>query len=171
VATEEVINLGVSYPFDVNKWWSVYMSVNAFKSIYTATNSSFNSISQETLNIYGQNTFKLPSGISMEVSGWFNSPSVWGGTFKTSSIGSLDMAFQKQFLNKKLTARLAFSDILYTSPWKGRTRYAFVNIVGDGGQDSRQVRFNLSYKFGNDAVKKSRQRETGLEDEKNRIGR
>lgn len=171
VATEEVINLGVSYPFDLNKWWNVYLSVNAFKSIYTATNDSFNSISQETLNIYGQNTFKLPSGISMEVSGWFNSPSIWGGTFKTSSIGSLDMAFQKQFLNKKLTARLAFSDILYTSPWKGRTRYAFVNIVGDGGQDSRQVRFNLSYKFGNDAVKKSRQRETGLEDEKNRIGR
>lgn len=171
VATEEVINLGVSYPFDLNKWWNVYLSVNAFKSIYTATNDSFNSISQETLNIYGQNTFKLPSGISMEVSGWFNSPSVWGGTFKTSSIGSLDMAFQKQFLNKKLTARLAFSDILYTSPWKGRTRYAFVNIVGDGGQDSRQVRFNLSYKFGNDSVKNSRQRETGLEDEKNRIGR
>ncbi len=171
VATEEVINLGVSYPFDVNKWWNVYLSVNGYKSIYTATNDAFNSISQETLNIYGQNTFNLPSGISMEVSGWFNSPSIWGGTFRTSSIGSLDMAFQKQFLNKKLTARLAFSDILYTSPWKGRTRYAFVNIVGDGGQDSRQVRFNLSYKFGNDAVKKSRQRETGLEDEKNRIGR
>lgn len=171
VATEEVINLGVSYPFDVRKWWNVYLSLNAYKSMYTATNDSFNSISQETLNIYGQNTFKLPSNISLEVSGWFNSPSVWGGTFRTSSIGSLDMAFQKQFLNKKLTARLAFSDILYTSPWKGRTRYAFVNIIGDGGQDSRQVRFNLSYKFGNDAVKKSRQRETGLEDEKNRISR
>lgn len=171
VADQEVINFGVSYPFEVKKWWNVYLSVNAFQSKYTATNDSFISIKQETLSLYGQNTFNLPKGINLEVSGWYSSPSVWGGTFKTKSIGSLDIAFQKQFLNKKLTGRLAFADILYTSPWQGRTRYAFVNIVGDGGNDSQQVRFSVSYKFGNDAVKKSRQRETGLEDEKNRIDR
>ena len=113
----------------------------------------------------------MPKEITMEVSGWYNSPSIWGGTFRTSSIGSLDLAFQKQFLGKRLTARLAFSDILFTSPWEGSTQFDFVKINGDGGNDSRQVRFNLSYNFGNDAVKKSRERQTGLEEEKNRIGR
>lgn len=171
VADQQIVNIGISYPFEVKKWWSVYMSVNAFQSKFMATNDSFISIKQETLNIYGQNNFSLPRGFNLEVSGWFNSPSIWGGTFKTDALGSLDLAIQKQFLNKKLSARVAVSDIFYTSPWTGRTEYAFVRIVGDGGNDSRQLRFNLSYKFGNDAVKKSRQRETGLEDEKNRIGK
>lgn len=171
VANEEVINFGISCPFDVKKWWNVFLSINAFQSKYIATNEAFISIKQQTLSLYGQNNFTLPHGIMMEVSGWFNSPSIWGGTFRTKSIGSIDVAFQKQFLNKKFTARLAFSDILYTSPWNGETQYYFVKITGDGGNDSRQVRFNLTYNFGNDAVKKSRQRETGLEAEKNRIGR
>ncbi len=171
VANEEVINLGVSYPFEVKKWWNVFLSINAYQSKYIATNDAFLSIKQESLSLYGQNNFTLPKGIMMEVSGWYSSPSIWGGTFKTQSLGSLDLAFQKQFLNKKLTARLAFSDILYSSPWHGKTQYDFVKIKGDGGNDSRQVRFNLTYNFGSDSVKKSRERETGLEAEKNRIGK
>ena len=59
---------------------------------------------------------------------------------------------------------------MYTSPWKGNTEFGNLIINGDGGNDSRQVRFNLSYNFGNDQVKKARTRNTGLEDEKNRIG-
>ena len=171
VANEEVINFGVSYPFEVKKWWNVFLSINAFQSKYIATNDAFLSIKQQTLSLYGQNNFNLPKGIMMEISGWYSSPSIWGGTFRTKSIGSLDIAFQKQFLNKKLTARLAFSDILYTSPWDGETQYDLVKITGDGGNDSRQVRFNLSYNFGSDSVKQSRERETGLEAEKNRIGK
>ena len=171
VANEQIIDIGVSYPFDVNKWWSVYLSANGFQSKYIATNPSFKSITQETLSLYGQNNFSLPKGINLEVSGWYSSPSVWGGTFKTTSIGSLDIAIQKQFLNKKLKARLAVSDVLYTSNWHGSTKYAAVTINGNGGTDSRQVRFNLSYNFGNDKVKKSRQRETGLEEEKNRLSK
>ena len=171
VANQQVVDIGISYPFDVNKWWSVYASVNAFQGKYIATNSSFISITQETLSLYGQNNFKLPQGLNLEISGWYSSPSVWGGTFKTKSIGSLDIALQKQFLNKKLRARLAVSDVFLTSGWHGSTKYAAVTIEGNGGQDSRQLRFNLSYNFGSDKVKKSRQRETGLEDEKNRISR
>ena len=171
VANEEVLNIGISYPFEIKKWWNVFLSINAFRSRYIATDEAFFSIDQETLSFFGQSTFTLPKEITMEVSGWYNSPSIWGGTFRTSSIGSLDLAFQKQFLGKRLTARLAFSDILFTSPWEGSTQFDFVKINGDGGNDSRQVRFNLSYNFGNDAVKKSRERQTGLEEEKNRIGR
>jgi len=46
-----------------------------------------------------------------------------------------------------------------------------LRINGDGGNDSRQVRFNLTYNFGSNEVKKARKRDTGLEDEKNRIGK
>jgi outer membrane receptor protein involved in Fe transport len=170
VANQQIIDLGISYPFKVNKWWNVYASVNAYQSKYMATNDSFTGLTQETLSLYGQNNFSLPKSFNLEVSGWFSSPSVWGGTYRTKSLGSLDLAIQKQFLNKKLNARLAFSDVLFTSPWRANAIFPNLIINGDGGNDSRQVRFNLSYNFGSEQVKKARSRSTGLEDEKNRIG-
>ncbi len=170
VANNEIINLSISYPFKVTNWWNVYASLNAFSSKYIPTDPSFTAVKQETLNLYGQNTFTIGKDLTMEISGWFNSPSVWGGTYRTGSLGSMDVAFQKKFLNKKLNARIAFSDIFYTSPWTGKSQFGSVIISGNGGNDSRQVRFSLSYNFGRDEVKKARNRNTGVEDEKNRIG-
>ena len=169
VANQKVINLGISYPTKFSDWWSVYFSVNAFRSIYEATNPDFNELTQNTLSFYAQNTFKLPKGFRAELSGWYSSPSVWGGTYETRSIGSLNFAIQKRFFDDKLTARLSFNDILFTSPWEGTTEFGNLTINGDGGGDSRQVRFNLAYNFGSNEIKKARKRDTGLKDEKNRI--
>jgi outer membrane receptor protein involved in Fe transport len=169
VANQKVINLGVSYPTSFNKWWSLYFSLNAYKSIYEATNEDFLSTEQNTLSLYAQNTFKITKNFSAEVSGWYSSPSVWGGTYETKSLGSLNIAFQKKFLDDALTARLGFNDILYTSPWRGTTQFGNLRIDGSGGGDSRQVQFSLTYNFGSNDIKKARTRDTGIEDEKNRI--
>jgi iron complex outermembrane receptor protein len=170
VADQQIINFGVSYPFKVNKWWNVYVSADAFQSVYRGTTDDFIGLSQETLTLNAQNSFSLPKNFNLEVSGWFDSPSVWGGTFRSKSLGSLDLAIQKQFLNKKLNARLAFSDVLFTSIWRANATFPNLVVYANVVNDSRQVRFNLSYNFGSDKVKKARTRSTGLEDEKNRIG-
>ncbi|MBT8261175.1 MAG: TonB-dependent receptor family protein [Bacteroidia bacterium] len=169
VANQRIYNLGVSYPTKINEWWNIYFSLNAFHSEYEATSPDFIPVEQTTLSFYGQNTIKLPSEITMEVSGWFSSPSIWGGTYRTKSLGSLDIAFQKKFFNDRMTARIAFSDILYTIPWRGETQFGDLSIMGDGGSDSRQVRFSLNYNFGRSEIKKARKRKTGIEDEQNRI--
>ncbi len=169
VANQKVYNLGVSYPGKINNWWSIYVSLNAFRSEFEATSEDFISVDQNTLSFYGQNTFQLPADLKMEVSGWFSSPSIWGGTYQTKSLGSLDVAFQKKFLNERMTARVAFSDILYTIPWRGETQFGDLFITGNGGSDSRQVRFSLNYNFGRSEIKKARKRSTGIEEEQNRI--
>jgi iron complex outermembrane recepter protein len=169
IANQRVINLGVSYPFQVNNWWNVYMSVNAFYSSFEATNEKFTPIKQTTASLYGQNTFTLPKKWSMEVSGWFSTPSVWGGTYLCKSLGSLDLAVQKKFLDDKFSARLAVSDVFFTSYWRGDMTYGDLYISGRGGWESRQVRLNVSYNFGSNQVKSARNRRTGLEDEKGRI--
>lgn len=171
VANQRVVNLGLSYPTRFNKWWSVYVSVNAFRSMFEATNEDFNAISRNTLSFYAQNTFKLPNKWRAEVSGWYSSPSIWGGTYETRSLGSLNLAVQKKFMNDKMTLRLAVNDVLFTSPWRGDTRFGDLTIAGDGGSDSRQFRINLTYNFGRNEIRKARKRDTGIEDEKDRIGR
>lgn len=169
VADNEVINLGISYPKKIKEWWSLYFSLNAYISKYTANSAEFLAVQQETLSFYAQNTFTLPKGLTMEVSGWYNSPSVWGGTYRTAALGSLNIAFQKNFFNDKLKARLAFNDVLYTIPWKGTTQFGDLFIDGSGGSDSRQVALSLTYDFGRNEIKKARKRKTGLEDENKRI--
>ncbi|PRX53873.1 TonB-dependent receptor domain-containing protein [Flagellimonas meridianipacifica] len=170
VANQEVFNLGVSYPKKLFSWWDVYVSVNAFISDYQATSPEFLPVRQETLNFYGQNTFTLRNDWRFEVSGWYNSPSIWGGTYQTDSLGSLNAAVQKKFMDGRFTARLAVNDILFTSPWSGITQFGELFIDGSGGSDSRRVAFGLTYDFGRNEIKKSRKRKTGLEDENKRIG-
>lgn len=169
VADNEVINLGISYPKKIKEWWNLYFSLNAYISNYKANSPEFLAVKQETLSLYAQNTFNLSERLQMEVSGWYSSPSVWGGTYQTAALGSLNIAFQQRFFNEKLNVRLAFNDILYTIPWRGTTQFGDLFIDGSGGSDSRQIAFALTYDFGRDEIKKARKRKTGLEDVKNRI--
>ncbi len=169
VADQQVISISISYPFKVNDWWDVYASVNAYQNKFTANTPGFEPLEQKTLSFYGQNTFKLPGEWSMQLSGWFNTPSVWGGTFRTKSMGSLDLSFQKRFWEDKLSFRLAFSDILYTSPWRAVGGFNGLRINGTGGRDSRQVSVSLSYNFGNQKVKAVKLHEGGLDQESERL--
>tara|TARA_Y100000034_G_scaffold29585_2_gene35767 strand:+ start:46452 stop:48815 length:2364 start_codon:yes stop_codon:yes gene_type:complete len=171
VANQRVVNLGISYPTRFAKWWNFYASVNAFRSMFEATNQDFNPLSRNTLSFYAQNTLKLPNEWRAEVSGWYSSPSIWGGTYETRSLGSLNLAVQKKIFKDKMTLRVAVNDVLFTSPWAGDTRFGDVSILGNGGNDSRQFRVNLTYNFGRNEIRKIRNRKTGIEDEKSRIGR
>lgn len=169
IADQRVIDFGVSYPFNVKKWWSVYVNVDIYHTDFRSDEVKFQNIKANVLSFYGQNSFKLPKKWNFEVSGWFGSPGIWGGTYKTKSLGSLDVALQKTFLKDKLSMRLAASDLLFTSPWRGTTTFGGLKITGSGGWESRQFRANLNYNFGNNQVKSARQRKTSLDDAKDRI--
>jgi hypothetical protein len=162
-----VYNLSVSYPFKINNWWRAYANVYVSYSKYTATNAAFISIDLETFGFYAQNTFSLPKSNTLEVSGWYSSPSIWGGTYETRSLGSLNIAVQKSW--KNWTGKITLNDALYTIPWQGMTQFGDLQIDGRGGNDSRNINFYVRYSFGNNDVKKAQRRDGSLEDEKDRI--
>jgi hypothetical protein len=169
VANQRIINLGVAYPARLTKWWSVYLSVNAFRSMFESTDPNFIALSQNSMNLYVQNTFKLPGKVIAQVSGFFNSPTIWGGTFRAKSMGALNLALRKRFMNKKLTASLAFNDVLFTQRWSADVESPGLTAFIQGGQDSRRVTFTVSYNFGRKEIKRARKRKTSIENEKNRI--
>ncbi len=168
VANQKVYNLGISYSFSFAKWWEVYSNVDFSNSSYKGNDVNFVSITQNNFSCYSSNTFSLPSKTKLEVSGWFTTPSVWGGTYRTKSLGSLDLAVQKKVLKDKLNIRMAVSDLFYTSNWQGDTKFGEVFIKANGGYDSRQFKINLSYNFGNSNVK-STVKKTGIDEENKRI--
>jgi len=167
VADQEIINFSVSYPKKFNKWFSVYGNAYSYYVNFISNNPDFIPIDQIVYGGYGQMTFTLSKEYRAEVSGWIQSPSIWGGTFRTETLGSLNLAVQRSWSN--WTAKLSFNDILYTIPWRAENEFGDLYIKGTGGSDSRNVRLYLSYAFGHKDVKSARKRSTGAEDEQKRM--
>jgi len=120
-------------------------------------------------NIYAEQMFKLPKGINLQLSGWYNSPAV-SGTLKMESQGAVDLSLQKRILKDKGDVKLRFGDIFNTANWAATNLYTpGLEMTANGNWESRTVTLNFSYRFGRHDVKNSRQRRTGLEDESRRV--
>ncbi len=171
LAKQKNISLAVSYPFSVSKWWSVYTNATAYR---VRNNADFGGakivdISANVFNLYGQNTFMLPRGLKLELSGFYNSPGIWGGNFKTRSMWAIDLGLQTKMFKERANLKLAISDIFKTQRWTGDNSFGALVIKTSGGWESRQFRATLTYNFGNEQVKKERSRATGLQDEQRRV--
>ena len=167
VADQQVYNFSVSYPIKIKEWWSIYASTYLYYTNFTPTHPDFIAINRTVYGGFAQSTFTLPKNFRFEMSGWCSGPSIWRGTFKTKSIGSLSLALQKRW--DKWTGKVSFNDVLFTSPWRAENRFGDLFLTGTGGSDSRNVSLYLSYTFGQNDVKEKRRRSSAADDEKGRI--
>ncbi len=164
-------SLAISAPVQIRPWWSSFTNLTGSMLQNRADygGDKLVDLSATTFNVYSQHSFKLPKSWSLEVSGWYNAPSLWGGTFEMNAMWSLDAGIQKKLLDGKANLRLAVSDIFRTNQWSGTSRFGVLDMRIAGGWDSRRFRMSMSYNFGNSEVKAARRRNTGLEDEQRRI--
>ena len=169
-ASMDLAGINISFPIPAKSWWMIFANINANYNVLQANfegrhlkNKYF------TYMVYMDNTITLPRNYSLNISGWFAGPSYWGGTFKTNKMGSLDLGMQKQFLDKKLTAKVSLSDVFLTSRWYATSNFSGLYIKGNGNAESRQLNLNVSYRFGNNQVTKQRERKSGVDSEQNRI--
>lgn len=151
----ENITFNIGSPVTIAKWWEGYVNMGVYNIHNRATFDDGNTIDLRatSYNIFMQNTFKFNKTTSFELSGFFNGPSVWGGTFRNKPMGGLDVAFQKTFLGEKLVLRLAYGDILRTMRWRGISEYAGLYMDASGLWESRVARINLTWKIGNQKLK------------------
>jgi hypothetical protein len=170
LATQDVIALNISMPFQW-KWYTAFANLSANYSHYKADFGGGNRVvdlDAFAYNIFTQHTFKLGKGYTAELSGWYNSPTIWQGTFKSIGMGSVDAGLQKIILAGKGNIKVAVSDIFRTLRWSGENNFAGQYLKASGFWESRQFKVNFSYRFGKLTVKNARQRKTGVEDESNR---
>ncbi|MBK7524053.1 MAG: TonB-dependent receptor [Saprospiraceae bacterium] len=171
LANQKLYNANLSLPFDITKWWNVYMN---FSVSYTDNQADYGDgrvvdVQAGSYNIYQQHTFNLGKKWNGEISGWYNGPGVWGGVFLFDPSYSLNLGLQRKFLNDKMNARISANDITYQSGWSGVANFNGQVGNGRGNWDSRRVTISISYDLGNSNVK-SRKRNTGMDDESRRVG-
>ncbi|HEY6974778.1 MAG TPA: outer membrane beta-barrel family protein, partial [Chitinophagaceae bacterium] len=171
LATQDIVNLNVSMPWQ-KKWYGIFANVNGYYSHYKADFGTGRTIDLDVyaVNVYAQQTFKLGKTTTAEVSGFYSSPSIWQGTFKSGDIWSVDVGLQQTLLKGKATAKATVTDIFQTLRWSGVSDFAGQYMKVNGGNESRQLRLSLIYRFGSTQVKAARQRKTGAEEESQRVG-
>jgi hypothetical protein len=113
------LNLQVSLPVKVNQWWDMnYGFVGGwrqFREDYTKAPV------EKTYFGYSANfneTFRIPAGLSLEISGWYNG-SGYNGTTLIEGFGALSAGIKKEFANNAGTLQLSVSDLLRTQKIDG----------------------------------------------------
>ena len=171
LASQDIFNFNFSAPIAITKWWNTFFTVNAYNSFYKADfgiNKKID-LSVFAYTFFGQQTFTLAEGFTVEFSGYYNSPTIWGGTFKTDPFYNVDAGIQKSIFKKAGNIKIGYTDIFKTQKFRGISDFggAYLDVSGRG--ESTQLRINFTYRFGNKQVKAARQHKSGLEEENNRI--
>ncbi len=171
LASQDIFNFNFSAPITITKWWNAFFTANAYNSLYKAdfgTNKKIN-LNIFAYSFFAQQTFTLTDGFTFELSAFYNSPTIWGGTFKTDAVYNVDAGLQKSIFKKNGNIKISYTDILRSQTFRGISDFggAYLDVSGRG--ESTQLRINFTYRFGNKQIKAARQHKSGLEDENNRI--
>jgi hypothetical protein len=171
VGQQDVLSANVAFPFSLTKWWSTYSTGGA---TYTQNFADLGDgrvidVGRASWNIYHQSNFQLPKGISVQVAAFYYSAGLWAANFLINDIWGLDVGVTTRFAKGRGTFKLSATDIFWGQRWSGVQDFGGLSFAANGGNESRQIKANLSWNFGNRQVK-ARKRKTGLEAEKGRAG-
>jgi iron complex outermembrane recepter protein len=173
LATQDIISFNISYPFQY-KWYSFFTNMNASYTMYNAKipdlagNIRKVDLDVASVSFFMQNSFKLGKGFTAELSGFYNSPSVWQGAFKSKSIYSIDAGLQKTIFKGKGNVKAAVGDVFNTLKFRGTSDFAGQQNIFYGKPESRQFKLSFSMRFGSAQIKAARQRKSGVEEETKR---
>lgn len=169
LATQDILNLSVSYPFQY-KSYSLFTNISSNYSKYQADFGAGRKIEVGAFgfNIFAQNSLKFAKTWTAELSGFYNAPTIQG-SFKTKSIYNVDAGILKPILKGKSTVKASVSDVFYSQRFRASSDFAGQTMNIDFRGESRQFKIALNYRFGNNGVKPARQRTTGADDESKRV--
>jgi iron complex outermembrane recepter protein len=172
LASQDNASLSLNIPLPIRSWWEGYLSLTGFYNYFQAVyRPGFEyKVGVTSWNLYSEQNIKLPKGFTYTVSGWYNAPSIWGGTMRSRPQGAMDMAVKKNLLKDKLELRFSVGDVLRTAGWKSindLTPGLFMRASGTW--ESKTYTLTGTYRFGNTNVKSARDRKTGLTDEARRV--
>jgi iron complex outermembrane recepter protein len=162
-------NASVSAPIQFTKWWSMYGNVYVNHQILEGDFGGARVIDLSITNVglWAQQTFRLGHDWNLECSGWFSSGGLWGA-YVNRPQGMMDAGVSKKLWDGKGTLKMTFGDVFGTAGWRAETKLGALRTYGNGQWEARVFRISLSYRFGNQKLSKSRDRKTGIEEERNR---
>jgi len=151
------------------KWISVN-TVGGFYAKYEAGSYGTDEVNARiTGYVSSNNTTMLPGKIKAECTLYYFSP-IAMGVYRQRSQFSAGLGLSKSLLKSKGSLALNVTDLFNSQRTRNDVSSQEVNIRYDNKAESRYLNLVFTYKFGNNRVRGSKSRTTGIEDEKNRMG-
>ncbi|MGX5819776.1 TonB-dependent receptor domain-containing protein [Chitinophaga lutea] len=170
LGTQRTYALNMTLPFEVTKWWNSSNNVSTYYNIYNIrdTSTRFNN-SNFVYGFNSTNTFTLPKDYKIELSGWYESPNVFG-IWRGEPMWMVNAGVQKSVLKKKGTLKVNVNDIFANTRFRGTAEYGNVYLYVNNRWSNRTINLSFSYRFGNSKVEAARERKSGSEEESRRAG-
>ncbi len=170
LATQDIISLNMSYPFQY-KSYSLFTNMSANYSKYKADFGTGRKVDLNSFgfNLFVQNSLKLSKTCTAELSGFFNAPTIFQGSFKGKTMYNIDAGLSRLVLKGKATVKASVSDVLNSMRFRAVADFAGQRTEFAFRQESRQFKLSFNLRFGNNGVKAARQRNTGAEEELKRV--
>jgi hypothetical protein len=168
LAQQDIVSLTISYPFQY-KTYSLFTNISSNYSKYHADFGTGRKVDLDAFgfNFFAQNSLKFGKTKvwTAEVSGFFNAPTIYPGSFKGRSLYSVDAGLQKQVMKGRATIKTSVSDVFHTMRFRASSDFAGQSTHFGSRWESRQFKLAFNLRFGNNGVKPARQRSGGADDE------
>ena len=170
LATQDIVSFNISYPFQY-KSYSLFTNIISNYSKYQADFGTGRKVDLNAFgfNLFVQNSLKFAKTWTAELSGFYNAPTIYMGSFKGKSIYNIDAGMSKQIMKGKATVKASVSDVFHTMQFRAESNFAGQVTNFSYRQESQQFKLAMNYRFGNNGVKPARQRAGGAEEELKRV--
>lgn len=164
-----MLNLGVTLPLTITSWWSSFINLNvSHAEARTGHLGTPFTVQRIGMGINGAQTFRLKHDFSVEISGIYQTPGLFGASI-IHPVNILNVAVQKKFRQSSLT--LGVDDVfsgtrirVMTDP-PDKSFYADLHL-----QFAKRIcKLTYTQHFGNTGLKGKRNRGTASDDVRGRI--
>ncbi len=162
------INLSKS----IRPWWeSTFFLQASHKEENTLLNNKLVTLRMWTAYINTVNSFTLSKkkGLRAEVTAWYSAPAVQG-IYKLRSSNDISFTIRKSLWKNKGTLTVGVQDLLFGNFYRIAVNSPGQSNGFSGRNDTRTYSLNLTYRISRNKVTRIKDRKTGSEEEKQRLG-
>jgi hypothetical protein len=151
-------------------WWSVNINFAAgYFSVNANTSNTISTVRQKPFYTFQfLNSLQLKNNYSTEIS-FSSSSALITGIFQRKGYFSVDAGIGKNFANNKWNVKIAATDIFNSLITEAKVDYQNVKMDNKTKIESRFLNITLKYRFGNSNVTKKAERQSKVDDLKNRL--
>lgn len=156
IGKQQRISLTLFQGITPTQWWEMNLNLIGY---YVKNDIVFDRFRLFNLDGFAgifsiQNTIRLPWQIQMELNGSYSTKRLGASNEYIEPSGYVDIGFSKSFANRKWTINLAMSDIFWTNRWDNYSSFSGFKLWNWGKSESRQVKLNITYRFGREKSSK-----------------
>ena len=163
------VGLAISANLGITRWWMTndYLNIfdNLYQGIYLGTPFQDGMLSWM---FNSTNTFTLPKGYSLELSGYYQSAAV-EGLLTGEPRYEISGGMEKSILNKRGIIKLNVNDIFDTQHFTGNMNYQNIHVFVNNHWDSRMVNLSFTYHFSKGKINQVQRHRSSIDAEQSRI--